>query len=107
MSIRFSVVALAIVVGFVASQALTSALVNAESTDSPELMVRSDDNLEAVTASEVETAWTRRGGHTVCQGPGDNRGYIRCGRGCPNGHRFISWNPAEHPSCRGRGADEQ
>ncbi len=54
---------------------------------------------EPATAAGFSLAAAAAGGHTVCQGPGDSQGYIRCGRGCPSGHRFISYNPGNHASC--------
>lgn len=40
-------------------------------------------------------------GHTICQSPGDSQGHVVCGRGCPMGKTFISWNPRAHPQCSG------
>ena len=43
------------------------------------------------------------GGHSTCLCSGDTGPSLRCGRGCPRGCTFQSWNPAEHQSCQGSG----
>ena len=39
-------------------------------------------------------------GYSVCQGAGQPQPYQQCGKGCPAGDRFISWNPNTQASCQ-------